>query len=525
MAEKLQPTSSPADKREWLMEGFHDEWTPTTTYVRQGNKVMFFQGGTNTLDESSALGESVQIVESLNDLELVERDGKNYVKDGTWVVEGVFQRSDVRNQNKRIYRRKLWETRIGNANGGVQKAIKDRSMIGHFEHPKDGKTDGNLGALLVTGLKLLEDGRVWGRAELLDSVPGNTLRNFTRDRVKWGVSSRGRGTVDNSGYVNEDYELVTFDATMTPSTPGANPRPVGEASPKTNEADKQLHNVTAVSEAVTTDDAKALVEEIEALCAAPLMESTLADKIALARKLASKVNVVAGHLQQKTLTPGDVAAALNHAASTLATICEDIPSPEEMLAASDHAEKLDERADFADHNGYPRIIAALQKRLDDNDTALEVTRERAAQVEPLTEQAESLQDAGQILRERVEELEQQLETALNALAEKTETTTTSPVDEAVDEVISGNPNLLEFREALTGCITPAQVRKLAGRLTTGVKSAPTAQRASTIAMLPESADIRSDPVSSFRPSPAAGSRGAQVAAGALARMTSKTSSK
>lgn len=224
-----------------LMEGLLDDpsqaqgciMVPEVAYVRQPvagakERVFFFKGGKQNLAES--LDEArAEIVESFDKLELVERDvngaRQKVVKDGIFIVEGPYQRSDVKNANQRTYSRKIWERILGDPNGPVQQLVKARGMIGHLEHPADGRTDGKQGALLNTELKLREDGVVWGKSELLDTPHGLILQEYTRKGVRWGVSSRGNGSVDSSGKVNEsDYQLVTFDAVMNPSTPGAYPK-------------------------------------------------------------------------------------------------------------------------------------------------------------------------------------------------------------------------------------------------------------------------------------------------------------
>ena len=126
-------------------------------------------------------------------------------------------------------RQKLWE-RMLEDKGTAMSAIRDRAMIGHLEHPKDGRTDGNLGSLLVLEAKLDNDGVIYGRAKILDTIPGKTLKVYCVEGVRWGFSSRGSGVIRADGTVDEnDYRLETWDAVMRPSTPGAyaqQPKPV-----------------------------------------------------------------------------------------------------------------------------------------------------------------------------------------------------------------------------------------------------------------------------------------------------------
>jgi hypothetical protein len=219
----------------WLDEGCEGDpvFYPERAYVVQTlredgvvNKVWFAYGKDRALDESFG---SVRVVESYDELELVEKraaNGETFMlpKDGRWVVEGPSQRSDVKNANQRTYSRKIWEKLIADGDSYVQVAIRERRMIGHLEHPKDGRTDLRESAILTTVSKLLEDGTVWGQFEILDTPNGRILQELTRKKIKWGVSSRGTGTVGDDGQVSEeDYRLKTWDAVASPSTPGAHP--------------------------------------------------------------------------------------------------------------------------------------------------------------------------------------------------------------------------------------------------------------------------------------------------------------
>jgi hypothetical protein len=215
-----------------ICEGLEGCFFPETRYVVQPGEagkpasVYFAEGAPTGVVLHESAGEGYVIVESIDRLSLVERDnGKRYVKNGRWFVEGVFQRSDVKNANGRTYSRKLWERLINDKKSPALETLNARGMAGMFEHPADGRTKGPEVALLVDRLSLHEDGVVKGRAELLDTPVGLILQELTAKNVRWGVSSRGSGTIDEKGNVSEsDYMVETWDAVMRPSTPGAYPK-------------------------------------------------------------------------------------------------------------------------------------------------------------------------------------------------------------------------------------------------------------------------------------------------------------
>jgi hypothetical protein len=147
------------------------------------------------------------------------------------MIEGVFQRfmppgadaNKYRNANKRVYTMERVGKKVLDPNGDVQKRIAERAMIGHLEHPADGTTDLNKGAILVTKVWAEADGTVKGRAMIYNTPEGQRIQEYVTTGTKIGISSRGTGTVDANGFVCEDFGLETWDMVYNPSTSGANP--------------------------------------------------------------------------------------------------------------------------------------------------------------------------------------------------------------------------------------------------------------------------------------------------------------
>lgn len=160
------------------------------------------------------------------------------------MIEGTFQRfmpqsvlvSDVnsvnkyRNANKRVYTMERVGKKVLDPNGDVQKRIAERAMIGHLEHPSDGTTDLNKGAILVTKVWSEADGTVKGRAMVYNTPEGQRIQEYVTTGTKIGISSRGTGTVDANGFVCEDFALETWDMVYNPSTTGANPTMAAESA-------------------------------------------------------------------------------------------------------------------------------------------------------------------------------------------------------------------------------------------------------------------------------------------------------
>jgi hypothetical protein len=57
---------------------------------------------------------------------------------------------------------------------------------------------------------------VYGKAKILDTPMGNIAKTLVKEGAM-GISSRGLGTVNDDGYVNEDFHLITWDLVTDPS--------------------------------------------------------------------------------------------------------------------------------------------------------------------------------------------------------------------------------------------------------------------------------------------------------------------
>jgi hypothetical protein len=149
---------------------------------------------------------------------------------GRMTVEGVGQRCDVPNQNKRIYTRALWEKLQKDPK--VLSILEKRQMIGMLNHPASGETDPEKGSHIVTKFWMPENSNeVYIRAEILDTPVGKILQEYIKAGVVIGVSSRGKGEVKSQGgvdYVQENFNLVTWDFVLNPSTHNAYPKLVTE---------------------------------------------------------------------------------------------------------------------------------------------------------------------------------------------------------------------------------------------------------------------------------------------------------
>ena len=63
-----------------------------------------------------------------------------------------------------------------------------------------------------------------GRVEVLNTPFGNIVKEILKAGYVIGISSRGTGSLtemNGRSYVNDDFDLVTWDFVSNPSVPGA----------------------------------------------------------------------------------------------------------------------------------------------------------------------------------------------------------------------------------------------------------------------------------------------------------------
>lgn len=151
-------------------------------------------------------------------IEEASTDGKN-----VW-LNGVFMQADIKNRNNRNY--PLDE--ISRAVTEAQQRIKESNGIfGELDHPQTLNINLDRISHAITDLRM-EGANAIGRAKLLPTPMGNIARALVESGVRLGVSSRGAGTVLESGNVN-GFNFVTVDIVATPSAPGAMPNSVYES--------------------------------------------------------------------------------------------------------------------------------------------------------------------------------------------------------------------------------------------------------------------------------------------------------
>jgi len=124
---------------------------------------------------------------------------------------GIFSSAELKNNNKRVYKKDLLEREVSK----VQQKVEKKCLWGELGHPPNPEVNPDKIALRTTQLEW-RGNDLYGKAKILDTPMGQIAKTLVREG-QMGISSRGLGTVNDDGYVNEDFHLITWDLVTDPS--------------------------------------------------------------------------------------------------------------------------------------------------------------------------------------------------------------------------------------------------------------------------------------------------------------------
>jgi len=138
----------------------------------------------------------------------------------SYFIEGIFLQSDLKNKNGRVY---PYEVLVKECQRYKEQMVDTKRALGELGHPPGASINFERVSHMITDL--FPSGKEFiGKAKLLSTPYGEIAKNFIKEGVKLGVSSRGFGSVDNRGgvsVVGSDFFLATVDIVHDPSAPQA----------------------------------------------------------------------------------------------------------------------------------------------------------------------------------------------------------------------------------------------------------------------------------------------------------------
>ncbi len=145
---------------------------------------------------------------------------------GVFEVEGIMQRAGAKNQNGRIYEKKILLREVKKY---VDEFVNNGNAYGELDHPESAVVSLKNASHIVKNLRWDGDDLI-GVVELLNTPAGNIVKEIIKAGHTIGISSRGTGSVQqtNEGHleVQDDFELVCWDFVSNPSTHGAFMNPI-----------------------------------------------------------------------------------------------------------------------------------------------------------------------------------------------------------------------------------------------------------------------------------------------------------
>jgi hypothetical protein len=145
-----------------------------------------------------------------------EKEGKK-----NYFIEGIFMQADVKNKNGRLYPSSVMENEVKRY---VSECVNQKRAIGELGHPQGPQINLDRASHLIESLRM-DGSNAIGRAKILDTPMGNTVKGLLEGGTNLGVSSRGLGSLKpNNGLmeVQNDFRLVTAaDIVADPSAPNA----------------------------------------------------------------------------------------------------------------------------------------------------------------------------------------------------------------------------------------------------------------------------------------------------------------
>ena len=154
--------------------------------------------------------------------DLLNEGEKKLINNGFLLFPAKLQQCDVQNGNGRVYGRRVLEREIEN----YAKMVAEGRAIDECDHPDDSVINLKNASHKVVRI-WWEGDDVIGVVQCLKTPAGQILEGLYNSGVKFGFSSRALGSLGpcpkgtNAQMVQEDLQLICFDAVSEPSAPNA----------------------------------------------------------------------------------------------------------------------------------------------------------------------------------------------------------------------------------------------------------------------------------------------------------------
>ena len=373
---------------------------------------------------------------------------------------GKFAQCDTPTSNGRKYSRKLWENILSRSD--VQQKL-DAGMIGVLNHPANGETDLYRSAIATKKLTIESDGSITGEAVIIPILGGEILRQLISAGIKVGVSSRGRGSVDEEGNVNEDYTLVAFDVVDNPAVPSAIPS-VSESKNSQNSSIKPNNRRSGMSGYdryyVIEGSIRPTLKAIES----GNIDEKLKDPLdAVLRSALKEIGEFATDESANLMTP--LIAALQSRIMKCRELLENFSKAPVGTPAKDEDGKVQSAVDES-KSDVSKVMEVSLSALKDVEVKKPAIEDKAGSPKLTIEEMDlaSLKVHAKELEGFVEDLEAKHTEAIAALEELKNQYAKAAVDEAIEKAFKDHPELVEAKDFFEGVDSVEGVATMVERL-------------------------------------------------------------
>lgn len=151
-------------------------------------------------------------------------------------IEGIFAQQEVVNGNNRLYPKAVMESAMDSY---MAKYVNQRRALGELNHPEERPfVDPAEAAIRITEMRW-DGNNVYGKALVLNTPKGQTVKGLLEGGFNMGVSTRALGTLKEKNgikIVQPDLMFTAVDCVDNPSAPDAHVHAVMESKWMVNES-------------------------------------------------------------------------------------------------------------------------------------------------------------------------------------------------------------------------------------------------------------------------------------------------
>lgn len=160
------------------------------------------------------------------------------------IFEGECADSNITNENGLDITRPVWENIFSSES--YQQAIELGWYIGFLGHPHDpGCMDFRNACIVMTEGHIDDNGKVYGKFNLIDTPVGRTVKTFIDAGVTFGISVRGAGDIVNNSVDPDTFVFRGFDLVSFPAFPESIPTFTAIAASSDLESQKKYKAICA----------------------------------------------------------------------------------------------------------------------------------------------------------------------------------------------------------------------------------------------------------------------------------------